>query len=323
MLNRTDPAPRKAAAPLGLALSVAVLVTAPAFAQSPGPFTVTETGASFHRLQDAVDSIAGGGGTIQISPGTYRDCAVQESGRVAFVAGTRGTVVFDGGICEGKASLVLRGRAAHVEGLTFTHTFVDDGNGAGIRIEKGDLTVVSSIFVDAQSGIVSSNDDRSSTISIDRSTFSGLGKHPDGNGTHSIYVGRYGGIRVTNSRFERGTGGHYLKSRAPRIEVLGSSFDDSRGRDTNYMIDLPEGAVGRIAGNTFVNGADKENYGTMIAVAAESRRQPSAGLTIERNRAWLVPSFPWSTTFVGSWTEEPLVIRDNELGSGIRRFKQR
>ncbi len=304
-------------------IAMVALIAAPAAAQRSGPFTVLETGDRFLRLQDAVNALDGGDGTVQIAPGTYRDCAVQQAGMVAFVARTRGTVIFEGGICEGKATLVLRGRATHVEGLTFTQTFVDDGNGAGIRIEKGDLTVRSAIFVDAQSGIVSSNDDRSSTISIDRSTFAGLGKHPDGNGSHSVYIGRYGGLRVTNSRFERGTGGHYLKSRAPRIEVLGSSFDDSRGRDTNYMIDVPEGAVGRIAGNTFVNGAHKENYGTMIAVAAESRRQPSAGLTIEHNRAWLVPAFPWSTTFVGSWTEEPLVIRDNALGSGIKAFKQR
>lgn len=304
-------------------ISMVALVAAPAAAQPSRPFAVLETGERFQRLQDAVNSLNGGDGTVQIAPGTYRDCAVQEAGMVAFVARTRGTVVFDGGVCEGKATLVLRGRAAHVEGLTFTNTAVDDGNGAGIRIERGNLTVLSSIFVDAQSGIVSSNDDQSSTISIDRCTFAGLGKHPDAHGTHSVYIGRYGGLRVTNSRFERGKGGHYLKIRAPRIEVLGSSFDDSRGQDTNYMIDIPEGAVGRIAGNTFVNGADKENYGTMIAVAAESRRQPSAGLTIERNRAWLVPSFPWSTTFVGSWTKEPLVIRDNALGSGITTFKQR
>ena len=39
------------------------------------------------------------------------------------------------------------------------------------------------------------------------------------------------------------------------------------------MIDLPEGAVGRIAGNTFVQGNGKENYGTLIAVHAEDGRQ--------------------------------------------------
>ena len=156
-------------------------------------------------------------------------------------------------MCEGKAALVLRGRAARVEGLVFTHMRVEDGNGAGIRIEQGDLEVSQTMFVDGQCGILSAADPNG-TISIDHSTFSRLGKHPDGNGAHALYVGQYGALRVTNSRFERGTGGHYLKSRAPRVEIVGNSFDDSQGQDTNYMIDLPEGAVGRIAGNTFVQG---------------------------------------------------------------------
>jgi hypothetical protein len=240
---------------------------------------------------------------------------------VAFVAREPGAVVFDGGVCEGKATLVLRGRASHVEGITFRRTFVPDGNGAGIRMEKGDLTVVGAKFLDAQSGILSANDP-ASTISIDRSTFAGLGKHPDGHGVHSLYVNHYGALRVTNSRFERGTSGHYLKSRTPRIEVLDSSFDDSQGRNTNYSIDLSEGATGRIAGNAFVNGSRKENYGTMIAVAPEARSHPSAGLVIENNRAWLVPGAQ-ETTFVGSWTSESLVIRNNQLGAKVERFGAR
>lgn len=301
---------------------IAALLAGPASARSPAPFKVAESGKSFQRLQDAVDSLEGGDGTIEIAPGTHKDCAVQEDGQVAFVAKKPGTAVFDGGICEDKATLVLRGRASHVEGLTFTRTFVEDGNGAGIRIERGNLTVVSARFLDAQGGILSAGDP-TSTISIDRSTFAGLGKHPDGDGAHSLYVNDYGGLRVTNSRFERGTGGHYLKSRAPRIEVLGNSFDDSRGRGTNYMIDLPNGAAGRIAGNVFVNGRHKDNFGTMIAVTAEERRHPSEGLVVENNRAWLVPGFPFTTSFVGSWTREPILVRNNQLAEGIAGFRRR
>jgi hypothetical protein len=76
--------------------------------------------------------------------------------------------------------------------------------------------------------------------------------------------------QARRTRFERGTGGHYVKSRAPRVDITDSSFDDSMGRDTNYMIDLSNGAAGRIAGNTFVQGTGKENYSTLIAVAAAS-----------------------------------------------------
>lgn len=301
---------------------LAALVAGPASTQPSAPFTIVESGQGFRRLADAVQALRGRDGTIRIAPGRYRDCAVQEAGRVTFTAATPGTVVFDGGICEGKAILVLRGRSARVEGIMFTHTTVPDGNGAGIRIEKGDLVVVRTMFVDGQCGILSA-DDPSSTITVDRSTFAGLGKHPDGSGAHALYIGQYGRLRVTNSRFERGTGGHYLKSRSPRIEVLDNSFDDSKGRATNYMIDLPEGAVGRIAGNTFAQGLGKENYSALITVAPEGRVHSSAGLMIENNRAWLAPRSPFTTTFVANWSRDPLVIRNNQLAKGIAVVEKR
>ena len=288
-------------------------------AQESGPFTLIETGRSYASLQDAVAAVGGGQGTIRIAPGRYGDCAVQEAGRIAYVAAVPGTAIFDGGICEDKAVLVLRGRSARVEGLVFTHMRVDDGNGAGIRIEQGDLDVVQAMFVDGQGGILSAMDPHG-TIRVDHSTFSRLGKEADGSGAHSIYIGNYGALSVTHSRFERGTGGNYLKSRSPRIEVLDSSFDDSQGRDTNYLIDLPEGAVGRIAGNVFVQGTGKENYSTLIAVHAEHGHNPSAGLVIEDNEASVVPGFQWTTVFVRDWSGEALVIRNNRLGERVTSF---
>jgi hypothetical protein len=290
-------------------------------AQPSGPFTIVETGQAFTSLQDAVGAIGGGRGTIRIAPGRYGDCAVQEAGSVAFVAATPGTAIFDGGICEDKAVLVLRGRSARVEGLVFTHMHVGDGNGAGIRIEHGDLDVVQAMFVDGQCGILSATDPHG-TIRIDHSTFSRLGKEPDGSGAHSVYIGHYGALSVTASRFERGTGGHYLKSRSPRIEVLNNSFDDSQGEDTNYMIDLPEGAVGRIAGNIFLQGNGKENYSTLIAVHAEEGHNPSAGLVVEDNVASVAPGFIWTSAFVGDWSGEALVIRNNRLGERITELER-
>ncbi len=200
---------------------------------------------------------------------------------------------------------------------------VPDGNGAGIRLEQGDLTVAQSWFLDSQQGILTASDP-AGTIAIDKSTFSGLGTCENSAGcAHSIYVGDYGSLRVTRSRFERGTGGHYLKSRAARIEVAGSSFDDSQGRATNYMIDLPDGATGQIANNWFVQGRDKENYSTFIAVAAEDPTHTSDGLAIAGNDARLAPGVRRSTTFVADWSGDRLAIGQNDLGAGIKPFERR
>jgi hypothetical protein len=301
--------------------ALAAPVAAPLAAQTAAPFTIAENGQGFGSLQAAVDAIGGGAATIQIAPGTYRDCAVQEAGRIAFVAVQPGTAIFDGGICEGKAALVLRGAGAHVQGIVFRNLFVPDGNGAGIRLETGDLVVSNAMFLDSQSGILSANDP-AGTVRIDQTTFAGLGKDPTGNGAHGIYIGGYGALSVTRSRFERGTGGHYVKSRARQIEILDSSFDDSEGHNTNYMIDLPNGASGRIAGNSFEQGPDKDNYSTMITVAPEGQEHP-VSLVIENNRAWVSPGFVHRTTFVGNWSNAEVIVRDNQLVDRIAPYAKR
>lgn len=304
-------------------LSLALLLLAgPAAAQRAAPFTVAETGESFDSLQDAVDAVGDGSGTIRIAPGRHSDCAVQEEGRIAFVAVEPGTALFDGGICEDKATLVLRGRSARVEGLTFVNLAVEDGNGAGIRIEQGDLDVAWTLFADSECGILSA-DDPQGAIRIDRSTFRGLGRNRGGDSAHSLYVGRYGALVVTRSRFERGVGGHYLKSRAPRVEIVDNSFDDSRGKGTNYLIDLSEGAAGRIAGNVLVQGRDKDNFGTLIAIAPEGTETSPAGLIVERNEASLAPGFRGRTAFVGDWSGEPPLLRGNRLGARIVELERR
>jgi hypothetical protein len=301
------------------AIPLAALLAQPA----GGAFTVVESGRSYARLQQAVDAIGNGSGTVAIGPGTYRECAVQEGGSVAYVARDPGSAVFDGVTCEGKAALVLRGREAKVSGLVFRRMAVPDHNGAGIRLEQGDLTVAQSWFADSQQGILTANDPEG-TIVIDKSTFSGLGNCEDESGcAHSVYIGDYGRLRVTRSRFERGTGGHYLKARAARIEIASSSFDDSAGRGTNYMIDLPEGATGQITNNWFVQGRDKENYSAFIAVAAEDRTHSADGLQIAGNDARFAPDVSRSSAFVADWSGDKLAIGENALGAGLKKFEKR
>ena len=304
-------------------VALALIAAAPAAAQSAMPFAVVETGQHFATLQDAVSSIRLGTGTILIAPGTYRDCAVQQGGRITFRAATPGSVIFQGGACEGKATLVLRGTASVVDGLVFRDVHVGDGNGAGVRTEMGDLTVMNSMFLDSQEGILGGQP-TGQRITIDRSTFSGLGQcdqTPDC--AHSIYLANKGRVTITHSRFERGRGGHYVKLRVPNVVITDNSFDDTGGRKTNYMIDLPEGATGLIARNTFVQGRAKENHSGLIVVAAEARTYPSTGLRIEDNDARLSPGDTTSPAFVADLSHDRLAVGTNRLGPGLRSFETR
>lgn len=301
-----------------LGVAAALLAAAPAKAQF-----LVDGRRDFGRLQDAVDSIGDGNGTIEIAPGRYRQCAVQTAGRIVYFARRPGTVVFDGGICEGKATLVLRGRAARIVGLDFRNLRVKEGNGAGIRQERGLLHVAQSVFRDSENGILSA-DDPEGEIRVERSVFSGLGRCDRGLAcAHGIYVGGYGRLVVAHCRFERGRGGHYVKSRARLTDVTDSQFDDRGGSDTNYMIDLPNGSSGTIARNFFIQGADKENHSALIAVAPEGAEHPT-NLIVTGNKAVRGAGVRRRTSFVvDSGDSSRIRIENNRLAPGIARFERR
>ena len=304
------------------ALISAALPAAFTSAQS-APYTVVESGRSFGHLQDAINSIGEGMGTIRLAPGRYAECAAQNAGDVTYQAAVPGQSVFDGVACEGKAALVLRGRSATVQGLVFANIRVPDANGAGIRLEQGDLSVSQSWFRDSQQGILTANGQPGS-VTVDKSTFTRLGTCEGAGGcAHSIYVGDYGSLTVTRSRFEAGRGGHYVKSRAARLAVLNSSFDDSAGHATNYMIDVTTGASGRIAGNWFVQGRDKENYSAFIAVGAEGHEHSSNGFVIEGNDARFAAGVDRQSVFVADWSGDRLAIGANTLSANLARFERR
>lgn len=294
-----------------------------AFARSPAAFRNGEKGRGYASFQKAVDGIGSGEGTIIIAPGTYRQCAIQKAGVIAFRAAVPGQTIFDGATCEGKAALVLRGRAARIDGVVFQNMRVPDANGPGIRLEKGDLTVTRAIFRNSQQGILTA-DDKAGEIRITQSTFSGLGRCDRGlSCVHSVYIGGYGSPTVTNSRFERGNGGHYIKSSARQVSITDNAFDDTRGRKTQYIIDLPNGATGKIVRNMFVQGASKENDSAFITVAAEGWTQSSAGLAINANEASIAHGVNRQTIFLADWSGDRLALGGNRLGRGLKPFQRR
>lgn len=307
-----------------LATASLALVASPLASQNAdSPYRLVGSGEQFTKLQDAVNAVGDGEDVIEIAPGTWRDCAVQSAGTITYKAAEPGTAIIDRRTCEGKAALVLRGRDAVIEGLIFQNMAVPDRNGAGIRLEKGNLVIRNSIFRESEEGILSGGDPTGSIL-IERSTFSRLGRCDGGvSCAHSIYIGDYGSLTIRNSRFEKGNGGHYVKSHAARIEVTDSSFDDVQGKTTNYMIDLPSGAKGLIARNMFVQGKDKENYSAFITIAPEGRQRDSSGLLITENDAKIAPGIDRSTTFVANWTGDAVQVTKNKLGAGLKVTDER
>ena len=324
MLAQIPNRPRQRAMAAFIAAALLALPATSTLAQGSGKaFTVTETGRGYGSLQAAIKAIGNARATIRIAPGTYRQCAVQEAGVITYVSEEPGKAIFDRTACEGKAALVLRGAGAEVRGIVFRGIAVRDGNGAGIRLEKGSLNVANSWFLDSQQGILSANDP-ASRIYILRSTFSGLGTCENSAGcAHSLYIGNYGSLTVKESRFERGQGGHYLKARTANVTIENNSFDDANGRATNYMIDLPAGSRGTIDSNWFVQGRDKENYSAFIALGAEQNLHPSDGLKVTNNEARFVPGLRRSSAFLADWTGSRVVMSGNALAGGLTQYERR
>jgi hypothetical protein len=320
MIQNAYHAPARALAVIAAAaLPMAVVTAQPV----PDAFTIVENGQRYATLQEAVDAVGNARATIRIAPGTYRQCAVQEDGVIIYEAAQPGTVIFKARACEGKAALVLRGLGAEIRGLTFSNLMVPDGNGAGIRLEKGALNVAYARFQDSEQGILTA-DDPSSRIYITRSTFTGLGTCENSAGcAHSIYIGNYGSLTVRESRFERGMGGHYVKARSGQVTIENNSFDDANGRATNYMIDLPAGSVGRIANNWFVQGRDKENCSAFIALGAEDLLHSSDGLEVVNNEGRFVPGLQRRSVFLADWTASRIVMQGNKLAAELKQYEQR
>ena len=87
-------------------------------------------------------SLGDGSGTIIVASGRYPDCAVFTGANLTLRAATSSSAIFEGGACEGKATLVLRGSSATVDGIVFRGIRVPDRNGSGIRLERGNLNVI-------------------------------------------------------------------------------------------------------------------------------------------------------------------------------------
>jgi hypothetical protein len=167
--------------------------------------------------------------------------------------------------------------------------------------------VVNSYFHDNQDGILGAPN-ASGNISIQNSTFTHNGAG-DG-GTHGIYIGQIASLTVDGSIFQDTFNGNQLKSRAASTTVTNSHF--ITGPDgANYDIDLPNGGVANIHGNTFDKGIGTNNP-AIIHFGGETAT-PTGRLTVDNNS---FTSEIGNATGVLNQTSLPVEMSGNTL-SGV------
>ena len=221
------------------------------------------------------------GDTIEVDAGEYRaDVAVwtQEQLTIRAVGG-RARMVAAGANAEGKAIWVMRSGSMLVENIDFSGARVRDRNGAGIRFEKGRLTVRNCTFLDNENGILTSNEP-SAELVVENSEF---GNNGAGDGqSHNLYVGGIAKLTVQASYFHHAKIGHLLKTRAAENHILYNRLTDENGGTASYELEFPAGGVAIVVGNLIQQSARSENS-TIISYGAEGYKWPQNRLVLAYN----------------------------------------
>ncbi|MEZ5922079.1 MAG: right-handed parallel beta-helix repeat-containing protein [Parvularculaceae bacterium] len=207
-------------------------------------------------LMRAISS-ARSGGVVDIPAGNY-DLTDFKIGRSVTLRGAAdGKTVFRSAAVTDKGILVPQtGVNLTVENITFIGTKSWDRNGAGIRHEGRNLTVVNCKFLDNDDGILSTGS-ADGVITITNSDFrdNGFG---DGQ-SHAIYVSSGHKLDVEGGNFVNTRIGHHVKSLADITIVKGATLDDGYGKGS-YAVDASKGGDVTVADNTIIQSADGENY---------------------------------------------------------------
>lgn len=227
-------------------------------------------------LVKAINS-ASRGATVTAPAGEYdlkdfpitRSITIAGAGKVVFYS----SQPVAKGILVPKANVSLR-----VENIIFRGARSPDLNGAGIRHEGLDLTVVNCAFEDNENGILATGSDFG-RIRLERSTFLRSG-HGDGY-SHGIYVSAGERLEIVESKFIGTRSGHHVKSLARVTTVTGSQFDDTGG-GTSYAVDASKGGAVTFSGNSVIKSIDAENES--IINYDLTRGGAAKALVIEGNR---------------------------------------
>lgn len=162
-----------------------------------------------------------------------------------------------------KAIWVINGKHTYVEGIEFSRCAISDadgGNGAGIRLQAPGLECRRCYFHDNQEGILTGKD-TTSDILIEACEFSrnGVETGPNRGYEHHIYIGEDRTLTVRFCYFHEAIVGHELKTRAHTSYILYNHIVDGTTGDASYSIDIPQGGLAFIVGNTMEKGPKAEN----------------------------------------------------------------
>ncbi|NMG56198.1 right-handed parallel beta-helix repeat-containing protein [Aromatoleum aromaticum] len=254
-----------------------------------------------------VARLARDGDIVEIQPGEYRGDVASWTQRRLTIRGVgeRPVLIADGRSAEDKATWVIRNGDFVIDNVEFRGARVVDGNGAGIRFERGRLHVRNCAFVDNQTGILTSNFS-DAELRIDDSLFADAPRQ-EHSLPHLLYVGRIAQLEIFGSRFHNGYRGHLIKSRARRSDIRYNLIYDGRAGEASYEIDLPNGGNATLVGNVIGQSAATRNP-VVVAYGAEGHAWADNALVLSHNT--LTSARPFGAWFLRVWRDR--------IGANIR-----
>ncbi|GAA0530938.1 hypothetical protein FHS83_002615 [Rhizomicrobium palustre] len=286
--------------PGSIALFAGMFFSAALLAAAGGASAATLSvgaGQKYKTIQAAIDA-ATQGDVIAISPGSYTGARVYKSSLTLY--GTAGGVTISGGLVQSKGLIVVSSSNTTIKNITFSGAKGGDGNGAGIRMQGTNLTVLNSVFKNNQNGILA-DPNGGSTLTVKNSSFIHNGACVSSKGcAHGIYAGHIKLLDVENNTFTDTQSGHAIKSRAIATRVIGNTIKDGPTGTSSYLIDVPNGGAVTITGNKLEKGAKSSNAMTAIALGEEGNTNP-AGVMLIANNSFQndhpkTQSFVWNST---------------------------
>ncbi|VAV95144.1 hypothetical protein MNBD_ALPHA02-1550 [hydrothermal vent metagenome] len=239
-----------------------------------------------HKPSEAI-KLAQDGDIIKILAGLYEnDYAIIDQNDLT-IEGINGLAHLksSGNIPGGKAIWVTNGTNITIRNIEFSGARVSDKNGAGIRLQRGSLTLENCYFHGNEMGILTAGRPDISLF-INKSEFSRNIQDYSVTGrlSHNIYVGTIAVFLLENSISRGTTYGHLVKSRARNTIIRNNRIFDEGDISASYLIDIPNGGQVLIENNYLFKNKGAQNN-ALISYGAEGMKYDKNYLTIKYNTA--------------------------------------
>jgi hypothetical protein len=230
----------------------------------------------------AAIAAASAGDTIQIdASGNYDGdvCGWSKNGLTLIGVNGRPHINAAGNNSQGKAIWVISGNDTVIDNIEMSDCHVVDLNGAGIRQEGKNLTVLHSYFHDNDEGILA-GDVAGSTVTIEHTEFYNNGA---GDGySHNLYINHVDKLVFRYNWSHHASVGHLLKTRALQNVIAYNRLTGEAGGSDSYEINIPNGGLSYVIGNLIEKSITSENP-AMLDYLSEGSPNPDSHLFVINN----------------------------------------